>query len=107
VAGSKEVNLMRTIQITIQVPDNANVNVTQGGGGGGSRPFVAKEPPPEPNGYCPEHEVAWKLVPAGVSKNKFDDDGNPKRYNAFWACPERGCNEKPPKENVNVDELPF
>lgn len=40
---------------------------------------------------CPIHNVPFKTVPAGVSKST----GRP--YNAFEACPERGCKEKPPK----------
>jgi hypothetical protein len=40
-------------------------------------------------GACPVHGVAFKLVPAGVSKKT----GNP--YDAFWSCPEMGCREKP------------
>lgn len=40
---------------------------------------------------CPVHNVEFKTVPAGVSKST----GRP--YNAFLACPERGCNEKPPR----------
>lgn len=40
---------------------------------------------------CPIHGVPFKTVPAGVSKST----GRP--YNAFEACPERGCKEKPPK----------
>jgi len=38
---------------------------------------------------CPVHNLEFRLVPAGVSKKT----GNP--YNAFYACPERGCREKP------------
>lgn len=40
---------------------------------------------------CPIHHVEFREVPAGVSKTT----GKP--YNAFMACPERGCREKPPK----------
>lgn len=42
-----------------------------------------------PLGRCPDHDVPWKVVPAGVSKKTG------KAYNAFHACPERGCNQKP------------
>lgn len=38
---------------------------------------------------CPVHNVPFKLVPAGVSKKT----GRP--YGAFYACPERGCQQKP------------
>ena len=42
-----------------------------------------------PSAFCPVHRVAWKTIPAGVSKRT----GAP--YQAFLACPERGCNERP------------
>jgi len=97
---------MKTITITISVPDGVNVSVGQGQAA--SKPFVAREAPPAPDDYCPVHDVAWKLVPAGVSKTKFDDNGNPKPYNAFWACPERGCNEKPGRYDTEPGAgLPF
>jgi hypothetical protein len=38
---------------------------------------------------CPVHHVPWKTVPAGVSKKTG------KAYEAFQACPEMGCNQKP------------
>jgi hypothetical protein len=81
------------------------------GGQQQQRPFVAQDAPPQPDGYCPQHDVAWNLVPAGVSKTKVDDQGNPKPYNAFWACPERGCDQKPPRgqamTDLTGDALPF
>jgi hypothetical protein len=40
-------------------------------------------------GRCPVHGKPWKVVPAGVSKK------TQKPYNAFYACSERGCNERP------------
>jgi len=51
--------------------------------------FVPRPAPEEPEGACPEHGTAWRLVPAGVSKKT----GN--KYNAFWACSTQGCNIKP------------
>jgi len=39
---------------------------------------------------CPIHNVEFKLVPAGVSQRTG------KAYSAFYACPERGCTQKPP-----------
>jgi len=96
---------MKTIVITLQVPDGVNVSVGQSQAS--SKPFVAREDPPVPNGYCPIHEVPWKLIPAGVSRTKVDDQGNPKRFNAFYVCSEQGCNEKPPKVNENITDLPF
>lgn len=41
------------------------------------------------NSVCPTHNEAWKLVPAGISKKT----GNP--YEAFRACPIRGCDQRP------------
>lgn len=78
---------MAEIVIRIQVPDGTTVSVDQGGGS--DRPFVQRPAPPKPSGFCPVHDVDWKLVPAGTSRKT----GKP--YNAFWACPERGCDEKP------------
>jgi hypothetical protein len=113
---------VKTITIQIQVPDGVEVRVSQGGQArqarqGSSRPFQAQPDPPFPqwDPTCPQHGVEWNLVPAGVSKKAVDDQGNPKRYNAFWACPERGCNEKPermpdgysPDDEGYVDQLPF
>ena len=40
---------------------------------------------------CPVHQVEWVTIPAGVSKKTG------KEYPAFKACPEKGCQEKPPK----------
>lgn len=40
-------------------------------------------------GVCPVHHVPWKTVPAGISKKS----GKP--YEAFLACPERGCDQRP------------
>lgn len=103
---------MKSIIITIQVPDGVNVSVGSSSSQTQGKPFVARDAPPEPSGVCPEHELDWKLVPAGFSRTKVDDQGNPKRYNAFWACPERGCIEKPPRDQAmtviqNQDNLPF
>ena len=49
------------------------------------------------NYICPTHKAEFTLRPAGVSKKT----GNP--YDAFWACPEYGCREKPlsaPKHEI-------
>jgi len=40
---------------------------------------------------CEIHGVEMKTVPAGVSKKT----GKP--YNSFLACPEQGCNYRPPR----------
>jgi len=98
------------IVIRITVPDGTNVRVDQGSSGGGSnKPFVERPAPPHPSGTCPVHDTEWKLIPAGFSKNKTNADGSPKRYNAFWTCPERGCDEKPSWDDAadNLDDLPF
>lgn len=79
-----------TITISIDVPAGSGVHVAQGNGAATpDRPFVQRGDPPEPDGYCPVHDVNWHLVPSGVSKKTG------KQYNSFYACPERGCNEKP------------
>lgn len=47
-------------------------------------------------GTCPDHGATWRHVPAGVSTKT----GKP--YGEFWACPERGCREKPTQDWVNI-----
>ena len=94
-----------TIQISITVPEGAKVSVQSGGQASGQQPRAfTPRPDPEFPGWdplCPQHGVEWTLRPAGVSRTKVDESGNPKRYNAFWACPERGCNEKPERRPDN------
>jgi len=53
------------------------------------------------NSICPVHQVEFKLVPSGVSRTSG------KAYDAFFACPERGCREKPLSQGKNkiVSEL--
>jgi len=41
------------------------------------------------NGLCPVHRVAWRVVPAGVSKRS----GKP--FAEFRVCPEPGCDQRP------------
>jgi hypothetical protein len=48
---------------------------------------------------CPDHHANWKLVPAGVSKTTG------KSYDAFYACPERGCKSRPSKAFLAAQEL--
>lgn len=56
----------------------------QGVSWGGSQPV-------DTGGWvCPVHGTS-KVVPAGVSKRTN------KPYDAFVACPERGCDQKPPR----------
>ena len=81
---------MKSIVITIQVPDGANVEVN----GAGS--VAAATAPPHPDGLCPIHDAPWKLVPAGFSQRTN------KSYNAFYACSVRGCDQRPGDVPVEV-----
>lgn len=91
---------MRQITITIMVPDGVEVAVQQSGGGASQ---FRSTPPENPGGGCPVHGMDWKWVPPGVSKTKTNPDGTPKAYAGFWACPERGCSEKPQPGDVLTD----
>jgi hypothetical protein len=42
-----------------------------------------------PTASCPVHHLAWRTVPAGISKKT----GKP--YGAFLVCPESSCEERP------------
>jgi hypothetical protein len=44
---------------------------------------------------CPLHG-AWKLVPAGSNQERGTS------WDAFWACEERGCTNKPSKDWVET-----
>jgi hypothetical protein len=101
--------MTRFIRIDIEIPDEAEVRfggspVDDAGGEQLPPPWWAA-PDDEPaaavrtvavgsnrmaTGSCPVHRALWKVVPAGVSKRT----GRP--YAAFVACPEPGCDEKPP-----------
>lgn len=77
---------------TIEVPEQA--------------PSVPARPKSVDGMTCPTHGVPFKLIPAGVSKAT----GRP--YSAFYACPERGCRQKPSQMAVAVqgqssNEPPF
>jgi hypothetical protein len=57
-------------------------------------PTLAPLPPvlsvnPVSAGNCSVHRIPWKIVPAGISKKTN------KPYDAFLACPERGCDQRP------------
>jgi hypothetical protein len=102
--------------ITIEVPDDAKVSIVSDATGEFVPPFedeliplpaeaipVQGDPTPfrgmaraqtapavlQQSSFCPVHAKPWKLVPAGVSKKT----GRP--YEAFLACPERGCDQRP------------
>lgn len=94
---------MKTVTITLQIPDGVNVAVNNGGGGS-DRPFVPRDDPPRPEGACPVHDADWKLVPAGVSRKSG------KQYNGFWVCSVQGCDQKPGRESSFTDvtgDLPW
>jgi hypothetical protein len=50
-------------------------------------------------GTCPDHNAGWRHIPAGTSKTTG------KAYNAFWACPERGCKEKPTQKWTEMAQV--
>ena len=104
---------MTTVTITITVDADGEVRVNGPNGVAvPSRPAAFQDElvplPPEPgqfrpiatigrpmpapagtNGLCPLHGEPWRLVPAGISKKTG------KNYDAFRACPEPGCSERP------------
>ena len=89
--------MSQEIVIRITIPDGASL-VSDAGG---SRPFVERPTPPKPSGVCPIHAETWKLIPAGVSKKSG------RRYNAFYVCPENGCDEKPSREEEEGQDIPW
>jgi len=103
---------MKTIVVTIQVPDGANVQVNQGGQqqqGGGNGDFIPRPDPGYPDGACVEcGSEQWRLIKAGFSKTKKNPDGTAKRFNAFYVCGTDGCNGKPGQAaDPILDELGF
>lgn len=56
-----------------------------------SLPPVRTEPILAPASVCPIHKAPWKIVPAGMSKRTG------RSYDAFAACPEKGCDQRPPR----------
>jgi len=95
----------RVITITLSIPEGVEVRI------GGGPPDDEPLPPPgwvtpdEPEsafrtiatarngsaaGVCPVHRIPWRTVPAGVSKRTG------REYAAFIACPEAGCDQRPP-----------
>jgi len=57
-------------------------------------PQYAPLPAPVPDQFatCPAHRQPWRLVPAGISKTTG------RSYDAFYACPTRGCDQRPPRD---------
>ena len=105
---------MKTIVITLQVPDGVNVNVTQGGqqqgNGGGGKPFVPQPEPDFPPAGCEScGSEQWRLIKAGLSKTKLNPDGSRKRFNAFYVCGTDGCDGKPNYDAAPAepDDMPF
>jgi hypothetical protein len=43
-------------------------------------------------GVCPDHGLAWDVVPGGISKRTG------KKYTAFWHCPSFNCKQKPERD---------
>jgi hypothetical protein len=84
-----------TLTIHLDLPEGvqATPDITYGSRPAApSGPTPAAVPPPPAAGAwaCPEHGTS-KVVPAGTSKKT----GKP--YNAFTACGEQGCDQKPPR----------
>ena len=80
-----------TITIHVDLPDGVTPDVSYGQASPPSRPAPAGAPSsPAGSWVCPEHGSS-KVVPAGTSKKT----GKP--YNAFTACGETGCDQKPPR----------
>ncbi|MGO9179266.1 MAG: hypothetical protein ACLQBX_04125 [Candidatus Limnocylindrales bacterium] len=108
---------MTTVTVTIQVDADGGVRISgpldaANGAGAPARPEAFQDEliplPPEPapvrpitaigqarqgaagtNGLCPVHGVAWRVVPAGISKKSG------RAYAEFRACPEPGCDQRP------------
>lgn len=95
-----------TITITVRLPDGVTPDVSYGAAtparpaGPSAPPPAAVAPPPAAGGWvCPEHGT-FKVVPAGTSKKT----GKP--YNAFTACGEQGCDQKPPRGSGPAQYVP-
>lgn len=104
-APTERGDTVREIIVRILVPDGIDVRVQHGDGGSGKSYAATQRPSIPPTNGCSVHGLAWKWIPPGVSKTKFDDNGNPKPYQGFWTCPERNCNEKPPQEQQGVIDV--
>jgi hypothetical protein len=101
---------MKTIQILITVPDGVEVQVGGSAQQGNNKPFIERGEPDFPSGSCAVCGSSnWRLIKAGYSKTKKNDDGTPKRFNAFYVCATDDCDGKPGQELVmeDVTGLPF
>jgi hypothetical protein len=85
------------ITITLDLPPDARVTVGDGAPDEvvpipGTTPVATNQATQVagPKQLCPIHGVS-KWVPGGVSRTKFDANGQPAAYNGFWACTERSC----------------
>lgn len=90
---------MKTITISITVPDGVEVQVD----GASTSSFTPRPDPPEPDSPCPVHDAPWRMIPAGVSGPNSKNPGKP--FNAFWVCSVKGCTARP--GDSLVDPLPF
>jgi hypothetical protein len=98
--------MTRVVTVTITIPEGVEVRIGGGPPDDGDdeplppAPWVTTDEP-EPafriaaarNGSvagCPVHRVPWRTVSAGISKKTG------RAYAAFQACPEPGCQERPP-----------
>ena len=101
---------MKTIQILITVPDGVDVKIGGTAPAANNKPFVERPDPDYPTSACPVcGSEQWRLIKAGYSKTKKNEDGTPKRFNAFYVCGTDNCDGKPGQEMVmeDVTGLPF
>lgn len=83
--------LVKAINRLAQAIEQATLAKLDSTPGLATLPPVRTQPILAPATVCPIHKEAWKIVPAGVSKKT----GQP--YEAFAACPVRGCDQRPPR----------
>lgn len=59
------------------------------------------------NYTCPQCGERLKLIPAGTSKTKVDQFGNPKKFPAFYVCPVKECGYSwnPPKPREDKSDM--
>jgi hypothetical protein len=94
---------MKTVTITLQIPDGVAVSVNQSGQQQqGNSDFVPRPDPDYPDAPCAVCGNDWRLIKAGFSKTKKNADGSPKRFNAFYVCATEGCDGKPGESVVEA-----